>query len=296
MKQTKNKMIDSAIILFADKGVQATSIRDITEACGLSKGAFYNHFPTKESLLTHIIEDHINVFQSEVQRTLTISNPQERLKQQIFVQFDYIQQHQELFIILNREKYSWFNEDIENYFNEIDKQILNLFQESIQAVHSECTLQQTYSLSFILNSQIVSYTLLLLDGNEMDLNLMVTSLLNLIKDIKDGMISRNESGPLPLGWLQETIGINETENSKMSFEEIFQQVYEQIIQMDDATNKSQWIEALKCLQRENGQITSNSFVLKSILSSLLKEPELKSVYTSLTRLLTEVEKKRRTAE
>ncbi|ASR36811.1 hypothetical protein BAY61_19455 [Prauserella marina] len=43
--------------LFYNNGFHATSVRDITEACGLTPGALYNHFGSKEQLLHAIIMD-----------------------------------------------------------------------------------------------------------------------------------------------------------------------------------------------------------------------------------------------
>ena len=40
-----------ALDLFTERGFDATSMRDIASALGLSPGAFYHHFPSKEALL-----------------------------------------------------------------------------------------------------------------------------------------------------------------------------------------------------------------------------------------------------
>lgn len=42
--------------LFYRNGAAATSIRDITSACGLSPGALYNHFAAKDDVLFRLIE------------------------------------------------------------------------------------------------------------------------------------------------------------------------------------------------------------------------------------------------
>ena len=48
---TKKQMIvDSAIELFAQKGIEATSVQQITAHCGISKGAFYLSFKSKDEL------------------------------------------------------------------------------------------------------------------------------------------------------------------------------------------------------------------------------------------------------
>ncbi|WP_240359601.1 TetR/AcrR family transcriptional regulator [Pyxidicoccus trucidator] len=40
---------------FARKGLRGARIEDITAACGLSKGAFYLHFPSKEALFGEVV-------------------------------------------------------------------------------------------------------------------------------------------------------------------------------------------------------------------------------------------------
>ncbi|MFP2934166.1 helix-turn-helix domain-containing protein [Pyxidicoccus sp. 3LG] len=40
---------------FARKGLRGARIEDITAACGLSKGAFYLHFPSKEALFAEVV-------------------------------------------------------------------------------------------------------------------------------------------------------------------------------------------------------------------------------------------------
>lgn len=53
---TKEKLFLAALDLFVDKGMEATSIRDIVGKVGVSTAAFYNHFESKESLLKAVYE------------------------------------------------------------------------------------------------------------------------------------------------------------------------------------------------------------------------------------------------
>jgi AcrR family transcriptional regulator len=48
---TKERLYLEAIALFRQKSYQATTIEDIITAADVSKGTFFNYFPTKESLL-----------------------------------------------------------------------------------------------------------------------------------------------------------------------------------------------------------------------------------------------------
>jgi hypothetical protein len=45
-----------------------------------------------------------------------------------------------------------------------------------------------YNLSIILNTQVVSYTLLQLEGDKMNIPHLVTFFIELIEDIKNGMV------------------------------------------------------------------------------------------------------------
>jgi len=51
------RIADAAIELFYTRGALATTVRDITGACGLTPGALYNHFSSKEHLLYVLVRD-----------------------------------------------------------------------------------------------------------------------------------------------------------------------------------------------------------------------------------------------
>jgi TetR/AcrR family transcriptional regulator, transcriptional repressor for nem operon len=46
----RSKLLDAATALVRQKGYAATSIDDLCKAAGVTKGAFFHHFPSKEAL------------------------------------------------------------------------------------------------------------------------------------------------------------------------------------------------------------------------------------------------------
>ena len=46
--------------LFTERGFNASSVKDITEAAGVPKGSFYNHFKSKEALAADIVTAYGN--------------------------------------------------------------------------------------------------------------------------------------------------------------------------------------------------------------------------------------------
>jgi TetR/AcrR family transcriptional repressor of nem operon len=53
---TRERILDAAQRLVIDRGFAATSIDAVLEAAATSKGAFFNHFPSKDSLAVALVE------------------------------------------------------------------------------------------------------------------------------------------------------------------------------------------------------------------------------------------------
>jgi AcrR family transcriptional regulator len=55
-EETRRRILDTATKLFAGRGYAGTSIRDISEQLGMTKGSLYYHFASKEDLLFALLE------------------------------------------------------------------------------------------------------------------------------------------------------------------------------------------------------------------------------------------------
>jgi Transcriptional regulator len=62
MSFARERLLESAKILFSQKGYYATSVEDIVESAGFSKGTFYFYFKSKEELFKSLVEEmHLNI-------------------------------------------------------------------------------------------------------------------------------------------------------------------------------------------------------------------------------------------
>ena len=59
-KETRNKIIEAANQLFSKTGYDATGVAEICQVAGVSKGAFYHHFPTKQAVFMEILNSYLN--------------------------------------------------------------------------------------------------------------------------------------------------------------------------------------------------------------------------------------------
>ena len=55
-ERSRKEILDAALKLFSHRGYGATSVNDIAEAAGLSKGNVYHHFPDKETIFRALLD------------------------------------------------------------------------------------------------------------------------------------------------------------------------------------------------------------------------------------------------
>ena len=72
-KSTRTDILQAAIDLFARRGILATTMAELARTIGMTPGALYWHFPTKEDLLLAAIEELHQRFLTEFTTLLTES-------------------------------------------------------------------------------------------------------------------------------------------------------------------------------------------------------------------------------
>jgi AcrR family transcriptional regulator len=58
--ETHNQILNTALSEFAAHGYEATSVSQICTSAGVSKGAFYHHFPSKQALFLELLNDWLD--------------------------------------------------------------------------------------------------------------------------------------------------------------------------------------------------------------------------------------------
>ena len=72
-KSTRADIMEAAINLFARRGILATTMAELARTIGMTPGALYWHFPTKEDLLLAAIDALHNAFVAEFSNLLAES-------------------------------------------------------------------------------------------------------------------------------------------------------------------------------------------------------------------------------
>jgi AcrR family transcriptional regulator len=75
-EETRAKILESAVKLFSTRGFSAASVDDICEEAGISKGAFYHHFESKQALFLALLDGWLQAIDSAIESSKDKTAPE----------------------------------------------------------------------------------------------------------------------------------------------------------------------------------------------------------------------------
>lgn len=78
--RTRQALLNSALALFAEKGIYEPSIEEITSRADLGKGTFYQYFPSREALIAELVSVGFSLLLARVETSAAaVPRGEERL-------------------------------------------------------------------------------------------------------------------------------------------------------------------------------------------------------------------------
>src|SRR5580698_3618350 len=74
-KETRERLYQAALDLFAERGFLRTTVEDITEAADVGKGTFFNYFPTKEHILAEFGGGYVAAMERSLEQARQTKGP-----------------------------------------------------------------------------------------------------------------------------------------------------------------------------------------------------------------------------
>lgn len=153
----RGELLTLACGLFAEKGFQATTVRDIAEAAGILSGSLYHHFDSKETMVDEIIRSFQDELFAEYDAIMaTNSGPREKLAAIIVTSFESIHNHRDAVAIYQHESKYLQQFDRFSYLIERNKQyrdiVMSLLAEGVSAGVFRADLDVEITYRFIRDS------------------------------------------------------------------------------------------------------------------------------------------------
>jgi AcrR family transcriptional regulator len=82
-EQTRQRLLDAGAAVIAKKGLAATSVEDIAEHAGYTRGAFYSNFKSKSDLFIDLLKNDHQSIQLDLQQLLDADLSDEELQRQL---------------------------------------------------------------------------------------------------------------------------------------------------------------------------------------------------------------------
>jgi AcrR family transcriptional regulator len=98
---TRQRLLDAAETVFADKGYHGAAVDDITRVSDSSKGGFYFHFPNKEAIFLALIDSLTPRLEASIERAISAEpDPVAQLDAALRTVFETFSSHRRLSKIL----------------------------------------------------------------------------------------------------------------------------------------------------------------------------------------------------
>jgi AcrR family transcriptional regulator len=100
----RDELLVLAATMFAERGLRATTVRDIADSAGILSGSLYHHFKSKEQMVEEVLRDFLDwLFERYQEIIATEPNPLERLKGLFMTSFEAIEDRHAQVVIYQDE-------------------------------------------------------------------------------------------------------------------------------------------------------------------------------------------------
>ena len=87
----RDELLELAATMFAERGLRATTVRDIADSAGILSGSLYHHFSSKEEMVDELLRGFLDWLFTRYQEIVdTEANPLDRLKGLFMASFEAI--------------------------------------------------------------------------------------------------------------------------------------------------------------------------------------------------------------
>ncbi|USK50139.1 TetR/AcrR family transcriptional regulator [Bacillus sp. CMF12] len=260
----KQLIMESALELFAKQGFEATSVQQITEHSGISKGAFYLSFKSKDELIMALIDHFMEQFVSDIDHIVKdpSNSGEELLVKFFYTTFYSFQKHSDFAKIFIKEQAHTFNEELISKGRHFDQLIDDITLSMLDQLYGETVQHTKYDLIYCIKGFMHVYSHLFLFFNvPLDLDLLCRSLAE-----KTELLAKHSTIPFITDGLYEMF--RKTGHEEMTHGQIIEIMEQKIEELEDSIEK----ESLILLKQDLQERSLNPAIVKGLITNIRNNP------------------------
>jgi len=258
-------IMEAALELFAEQGIEATSVQQITDRCGISKGAFYLSFKSKEELIFGIIDHFMSQYITDIDRIVSEGEDDDPLLYRFFyATFDLFRKHARFARLFLKETISTISpqllDTVRTYDGRVNRLVMSLvrrqFAHTDQAIHADLvTVIRAFSTHYA--------ELFLLEDYEIELDRLCRALVE-----KTTIIAEHAT----IAFMTPDQFAFRTRLSDPSKEELAHLIREKL---DEADGDPIVVRSLQLLQAHLAEPSLDEAVVQGLIRNIRTQPQCK---------------------
>jgi TetR/AcrR family transcriptional regulator, cholesterol catabolism regulator len=126
----RDELLGLAASMFAERGLRATTVRDIADGAGILSGSLYHHFSSKEEMVDELLHDFLDwLFNRYSEIVDSEANPLVRLKGLFMVSFEAIEHRHAQVVIYQDEAQRLLSQPRFSYIEDKNRQQRKMWVE-----------------------------------------------------------------------------------------------------------------------------------------------------------------------
>lgn len=276
----RKSILESAVELFAEHGYNHTSMQQIAESVGISKGSLYSFFQSKEDLIISIYEHYQQLV---FERAFVVGlegnlPPLERFAKQFQVQFEGILEYKSYMKMHMRGDSSKNSEKLAAMEHRMRGRLFSWLEHNLLEVFGSKIKPYIWDLMWMTQSIYSSYMMLLISTNDtLDPSVLGKHLVRQISLLAEDFLE-GKSKPLLNDKMMKSFSVSmDREGAFISFEKrenAWKGLYEKISGLSEEHVKY-YMNIANRISEECRQAEPDELVIKGLFRLLMDKKELK---------------------
>ncbi|MDQ0155751.1 TetR/AcrR family transcriptional regulator [Robertmurraya andreesenii] len=255
-------IIEKALELFAKQGFEATSVQQITEYCGISKGAFYLSFKSKEELILSLIEHSMSQFISEIDYAVNNMQNDRPLYSFFYRTFIGLLKHSNMAKLFIKDQGYSFSDELFLKIRYYDSLTDRIILEMLEKLYGEEIEATKYDLMYCIKGFIQTYSgMFLFNEAPLDVSLLSQTLVE-----KTDILAKHST----LSFISKDM-MEVYEHPQIAKETLLEMLEQKINEIDEPIEK----ESLVLLKQHLIEPSLSPAIVKGLIENIRNHPHCK---------------------